>query len=237
MRAEFAIAVDPIFERVLQTLRELDGGAVLDPVTVRSELLGLFDRADALQGESTQWQLAKYALAAWIDEMLLNTIWDGGSWWRDHILEMELFQTRLCSTRFFELARQASAEPCRDALEVFVNCVQLGFRGMLAHSEPASPESNSARSTMPTSVQGWLQLMQPRLESRRTAHSLGTGDYDPSHRQPAPIVTHYSQRVISGAPPLAARQSVVWWSLAVAVLLLINGWALQSVGLPWMTGR
>ncbi len=53
-------------------------------------------------------------------------------------LEMELFKSRICSVRFFELAQQASAEPDRDALEVFVNCVQLGFA---VHGQSVSPRS------------------------------------------------------------------------------------------------
>lgn len=227
MRAEFAIAVDPIFDFALQTIAEIDRGSDIVPATVHVQLLNLFDRADALQGTGRQWQLAKYAMAAWIDEMMLNTPWAGASWWREHILEMELFQTRLCSVRFFQLAQLASADASRDALEVYVNCVQLGFRGVLAQSDSGSPSGSTPGGdglALPRTIDDWLRQMEPRLDGQRL-------------RNRAPVAAQYPQRIIEGAPPLPAKQTMVWWSLAVVVLLLINGWIFQSNAIQIVTGK
>ncbi len=224
MRAEFAIAVDPIFDYALQTIAEIDRGGESSAQVIYSQLLNLFDRAEALLGPSSQWQLAKYALAAWIDEMLLSSPWSGAEWWREHILEMELFQTRLCSVRFFQLAHQASAETDRDALEVFVNCVQLGFRGVFAESDPAATKPRIEGLMLPGTIEEWLRQMEPRLDVHRL-------------RQRTPVVARFPQRIIEGAPPLPAERTLVWWCLAVVVLLVINSWMAQNLAIRYFSGE
>ena len=56
--------------------------------------------------------------------------WTGRDWWNENALEVELFNTRLANEQFYMRAKEASALPRRDALEVFYVCVVLGFRGL-----------------------------------------------------------------------------------------------------------
>lgn len=220
MRPEFSTSVDPLFERVLHAIVQVESGTELDARDLHTQLLNLFDLADRRLGPTSQWTLAKYALAAWIDELMLGTPWAGADWWRDHILELHLFQTRLCHVRFFELARQSSAEPVRDALEVFVNCVQLGFRGMYGDGSMEKNHTGDFQTSWPPTLDAWLKEMEPRLDL--------TG-----RRRAAKLTAQFPQREISGAPPLPAGREIVWWSLAatvlVLVLMLVNGRAIQNM--------
>ena len=204
MRPEFAAAVDPIFRGAIQLLEKLEAGTVCQPEEEHAAILGRFDQADMLLGASKQWQLARYAIAVWIDEMLLTMPWAGASWWRNHILEMELFQTRICNVRFFELAREASGLTCRDALEVFYNCVVLGFRGMYA--SPQNEQTGKRTSEWPADIEQWLD---------RTLRMIDVASWQPSVEGP--------HRVIEGAPPIRGHTKIVWWSVAALMLLIGNG--------------
>jgi type VI secretion system protein ImpK len=204
MRPEFAAVVDPIFQGAIELLQRIDRTAEDSPDVEHAKLLDLFDRAESVFGSHPQWQLARYAIAVWIDEVLLTTPWSGASWWRNHILEMELFQSRICNERFFELAREASSLKCKDALEVFYNCVLLGFRGMYAIGQPERASERVYES--PTNIEQWME---------RTARMI---DSSAMHA----TTTSATFRPIQGAPPLAARYQTVWLTLAAICLLLMN---------------
>ncbi len=203
MQLEFAAAVDPIFQAALTLIERVEGNVDCEPDKEHALILGYIDQADTLLGDSKQWQLARYAIAVWIDEMLLTTPWCGAAWWRDHILEMELFHSRICSIRFFELAKEASGLSNRDALEVFYNCVVLGFRGMYADKNPDAVAALGR--AWPNTIEQWLDRTLRMVEvTPRVQHT------DSMHR------------IIEGAPPLHGRTHTVWWSVAALVMLLAN---------------
>ncbi|MEQ1827373.1 MAG: DotU family type IV/VI secretion system protein [Pirellula sp.] len=203
MRPEFAAAVDPVFQGAIEFLDRIEHGSADSAEIEHAKILGLFDRADTVLGASRQWQLARYALAVWIDEMLLTLPWTGSTWWRNHILEMKLFQSRICNERFFELAKQASALSCRDALEVFYNCVLLGFRGMYALAEAERTVEHNE--DWPRTIDQWLD---------RTSRMIDV--------VPIQANADGTHRPIPGAPPLTGRHQVVWWSVGALCLALIN---------------
>ena len=81
---------------------------------------------------SDLWGLAGYALASVADElMIVDIAWPGQSWWENHALEVELYGSRRRATEFFARAERAAASPTRDALQVYVAAVVMGFRGIL----------------------------------------------------------------------------------------------------------
>lgn len=77
---------------------------------------------------------ARYALACWLDELfVLNTPWsaDWSTSWKENMMEVEVVGTGAgeAAWRFWQQAKRASTRPGTDALEVFLWCVMLGFRG------------------------------------------------------------------------------------------------------------
>ncbi|HEY3395353.1 MAG TPA: DotU family type IV/VI secretion system protein [Lacipirellulaceae bacterium] len=199
MTPNFAQAVDPIYLYVLALLDRISRSAKIKAHDERSNIRRLIDEAEARLGFGTEWELAKYALVSWIDEMLVETAWEGRDWWGNNVLEIELFNSRECNEKFFVKARQASTITGRDALEVFYVCVILGFRGL--YQDPISGAAVAQTLNMPTELNEW---------ARQTALSIRLGQGRDALAAPGHEIT--------GAPPLRSRAAVVWPWLAVTLL-------------------
>src|SRR5215470_15563795 len=108
MTPRHALAVDPLLLHMLGLLDRLADGQSPNPLDERARIKALLDQGEAVVGSGQEWELSKYALVAWIDEMLVEADWESREWWSNNVLEMELFRTRLCSERFFQNAKEAS---------------------------------------------------------------------------------------------------------------------------------
>src|SRR3954453_6587013 len=118
MTPNFAQAVDPIFLYVLALLDRISRDAKPKRQEERARIRAIIDEAEARLGAGAEWDLAKYAIVSWIDEMLVDAPWDGREWWSNNVLEIELFHTRECNEKFYLKAQQASTGASKDALEV-----------------------------------------------------------------------------------------------------------------------
>ena len=132
MTPEFAKAVDPVFLRVLRLQERIAAGENPSPPDEAAHIRGFLDQAESTLGQSPEWTLAKYALVAWVDEMLVDPEWEGGDWWKNNTLEQELFRSRQRFHQFYERAKEAHSHGYFNALEVYYLCVVLGFRGLYA---------------------------------------------------------------------------------------------------------
>jgi type VI secretion system protein ImpK len=206
MTPRFAEAVDPIVLRVLDLLDRIESNQEPSPSDERVEIVNLFTKADLKQGPADDWLLAKYALATWVDEVLIEAPWQGRQWWNENALEPELFGHRLAMEMFYEKAKLAAVtRRNRDALEVFYVAAVLGFRGL--YRDPT--DINSARSIqalgLPPDIESWagqtaasirLEVGRPPLGGVRRAHQ--------------------------GAPPLESKAGFVSYLLVGIVLLVAN---------------
>lgn len=199
MTPKFAQAVDPIFLYVLALLDRISRGDSPKPEEERLRIRTLIDQAEAALGSGGQWELAKYSVVSWVDEMLVDALWDGREWWSNNVLEIDLFNTRQCNEEFFIKAQEASSLSGRDALEVFYVCVILGFRGL--YHDPATSTEIAKALNLPPELKDW---------TRQTAMSIRLGQGKP------PLAD--AGREIEGAPPLRARSVVVWPWLAALLL-------------------
>jgi type VI secretion system protein ImpK len=213
MTPEFSRAVDPVIAHVVGLLDRIRDDKPVDVEQERAAIVSLLERGGAEVGEGRSWQLAKYALVSWVDEMLVETPWSQRDWWSNNVLEVELFNTRLCFEQFFEWGREAGSLERRDALEVYYICVVLGFRG-LYRDQKASEQLLRARG-LPLTLEGW---------TKQTALAIEVGQ----GRQPLPP----PQRERAGAPPLRSKSMLVWscfWAVGMAttalvVFVLLFGW-------------
>jgi len=199
MTPKFAQAVDPVLLHVLGLLERIGRDERPSPQEERLQIVALLDQAEAIVGAGTEWELAKYALASWIDEVLLEVPWDGREWWNNNVLEVELFNSRLCNERFYTQAQQASSLPRRDALEVFYVCVVLGFRGL--YRDPELTAMLAQSNGLPDDLDGW---------ARQTALAIRLGQGRPALAGP--------RSEIQGAPPLRSQPLVLWSWLAALLL-------------------
>ncbi|MCY2966257.1 MAG: DotU family type IV/VI secretion system protein [Planctomycetota bacterium] len=210
MTPQFAQAVDPVFLAMLDLLEQIQQRQPLSPQSERFRLTTAIDLAEA-STSGAEWELAKYALVSWIDELLVETDWVGRDWWSNNVLEVQYFNTRLCNERFYVRAQEAAAQPRRDALEVFYNCVVLGFRGV--YRDPGLAEALTPALGLPPDLMTW---------TRQTALAIRLGQ----GRAPLPR----PRREIVGVPPRKNRSRIVWFVAAAAVLLVLNAvWLLKSV--------
>ncbi len=112
-----------------------DRGAAL-ALDYREKILSGFDIMERMAFERQIGSLvlkdAKYALAAYIDEVVLNSAWPGRTQWMSRPLQLELFGDHLAGEGFFDrltLLRQGG-EANLDLLELYYVCLQLGFEGI-----------------------------------------------------------------------------------------------------------
>lgn len=198
MTPKLAQAVDPIFLHVLDLLDRIASNEQPSAQEERLRIRALIDQAEAILGTGREWELTKYALVSWIDEMLVDAPWNGGDWWSNNVLEVELFKTRLCNEQFYVRAGESSTLPTRDALEVYYVCVILGFRGL--YRDPMLAESHG----LPADLETWAQQI---------SMSIRLGQGRPALSPPGPE--------IAGAPPLRTK-SIVVWPLTTATMLLVS---------------
>ena len=209
MTPRFAAAVDPVFLHVLGLLDRIAKGENRHAQEERASIRALIDQAGAKIGGGQQWELAKYALVCWIDEVLLEAPWDGREWWNNNVLEVELFKMREAAERFFFDAKEATTLPQRDALEVFYVCVILGFRGLYRDPDAAMGLTHSRN--LPADLDTWV---------RQTSMAIHLG-------QGRPVITEKSAPG-EGAAPLTG-QSFMVWAVLIGVLLSAVTFAIAIV--------
>lgn len=208
MTPEFSRAVDPAFLYVLGLLDRIGRGEQPAPEEERVRIVAVLDQAEAILGQSQEWLLAKYALVSWIDEVLLESDWQGKDWWANNVLEVQLFNSRLCNELFYTKAQEASTLPNRDALEVFYLCVVLGFRGFYRDQQAA--ELLATPRGFPPNLDSW---------ARQVAMSIRLGQGLPPLRE--------GGEESAGAPPLSAQHMLAWSVIAFIMLGTITvmyGW-------------
>jgi type VI secretion system protein ImpK len=159
-------------------------------------------------GHASDWQLAKYALVSWIDDVLIDAPWEGRLWWKENALEVEVFNTRLRNEQFYIKAKEATSLARKDALETFYVCAVLGFRGL--YRDPAAAAVLAEPRELPPDLETWARQMSMAIQ-------LGQG------RPPI------SEAVVAldGAPPLEGSLMLIWSAFAavvLAVFLVIFVW-------------
>jgi len=203
MTPQFAQAVDPIFLYALDLTARIGEGEQPLPQEERIRIRSLIDQASAMVPNDQQWELAKYAIVSWIDDILVQSNWTHASWWQNNVMEVEIFNTRLCFEQFFVNAQRAAGLPNRDALEVYYICGILGFRGLYANPQTAAMLSQ--KHGLPPDFPTW---------ARQASMSIRSG-------QGRPVLAS-AGRELYGAPPLKKQSRVVWPWLAASMLAVCN---------------
>jgi type VI secretion system protein ImpK len=106
---------------------------------VRAEVRKLFTELDqaaqAAGKDPTVVQTVRYALCAFIDEIVMSSNWSIRQDWAGRPLQMDYFNDFTAGEEFYRKmeALRGSSDPTRkEALEVYGLCLGLGFRGKFA---------------------------------------------------------------------------------------------------------
>jgi type VI secretion system protein ImpK len=103
--------------------------------SVNQGALKLFDefesRAKAARVDPDDITAVKFALAAFVDEIVLSAEWPGTDQWAEDPLQLHYFGTYLAGEGFFEKldALKSQVKTRSEALGIYYQCLLLGFKG------------------------------------------------------------------------------------------------------------
>jgi type VI secretion system protein ImpK len=139
MTDAFAELVMPIFRKGIDLQDRLSRG---EPRTVDEVKRMASDwieearrRALGVPGLKRSYELARFGLVAWVDEVLTESEWGRKVGSPEEILEWDLFSSRDRATLFYGHADRADEEGDLDAMETYLLAVTLGFRGELVYDD------------------------------------------------------------------------------------------------------
>lgn len=212
MRPEFAKAVDPIFLATLQFIERVEQNGRLVAADERATLLRKIDDAELKLGNTTEWQLAKYALCAWIDALLIDAPWQGKGWWKDNCLEKKYFGRRDAHEAFYQRAIDAANLGPKDALEVYYLAVVLGFRGFYVDSDAGYRASIVNAHRLPDTIEAWCRTTARSLQLRQGRPEI-----------PEAVQAGGSAKPLNGKTSLTIYSmiSVVLFGFAIATALIV----------------
>lgn len=189
MKDAIASRVYPVVVQVLRMKDRISRGVEVPADESHARLEQLL-RLIAPPGTSdSATLLVQAALVYWIDEVLVNCRWDQAQQWQDKTLERTFYNTRRRASDFFEKANQAASLPETDALEVFLLCAALGFRGVYRNqaaeaaaakslrNSPPPPTAAGGKSAVPMAAD-WFESQGGSKESAAGSPAAAAGDDD-----------------------------------------------------------
>ena len=139
MTDAFSELVMPVFRRVIELQDRLtwEESRSLEDVkqATGSWLEEARRKAMGQPALAQSFELARFGLVAWTDEVLTDSDWGRRMGSPEQILEWDLFHTRDRSYLFYEHASQAEEQDDMDALATYLLCVTLGFKGQMVYDE------------------------------------------------------------------------------------------------------
>lgn len=109
----------------------------MDPDKLRrsvvSEVRNFENRALQMGIDAQDVKIARYAICATLDDVVLNTPWGGQSIWTQQSMVGTFHRETVGGDRFFDLLARLEKDPGRnlDMLEFLYMCLSLGFEGRL----------------------------------------------------------------------------------------------------------
>ena len=124
----------PIFDLILR----IKAGFVTPSTDLRPQIAAMLakfeERAGRFSYHEKVIRLAKFALAAFVDETVLTNKFPLREEWEKYPLQLEYFGEHLAGNKFFERleAMLKQIDVAADAIEVYYICLLLGFKGKYA---------------------------------------------------------------------------------------------------------
>ena len=112
---------------------------------VQTDVQRLLSESESLMRDggiaSEEYNEARFAVCAWVDEALLSSNWPGKVEWQRDSLQRKYFQTSDAGEEFFDRLNRLGQQQ-RDAREMYFLCLAMGFKGRYHQDgdEPAAFE-------------------------------------------------------------------------------------------------
>lgn len=110
------------------------GAAARQPAfeTVKADIMRLLGESQAAaergQINPDDYDMARFAIVAWIDETLMNSAWIHRDQWKLDLLQRAFYQTTDAGEIFFERLNTVGLHQ-REVREVYYLCLAMGFQG------------------------------------------------------------------------------------------------------------
>ncbi|WP_417689078.1 type VI secretion system protein TssL, long form [Roseibium sp.] len=123
-------------------------------------------------------RLARYAICATVDDVVLNTPWGGQSIWTQQSIVGTFHKETYGGDRFFDLLTRLEKSPSQNLtlLEFFYVCLSLGFEGRLRVAERGSEKHLSIRDGLARLIRTHRGSAEPSLsphwKGQDTPHRL-----------------------------------------------------------------
>ena len=118
-----------------------------DPEAMRrsvvAEVSAFENRALQAKVDAQALKVARYAICATMDDVVLNTPWGGASQWAQQSMVGTFHRETVGGDRFYDLLARLEQDPLQniDVLEFLYMCLSLGFEGRL-RVEPGGPDKH-----------------------------------------------------------------------------------------------
>ena len=132
----------------------------MDPEKLRQSVMAevrAFENAALKAGEDAQKiKVARYALCATIDDVVLNTPWGEQSVWAQQTMVGTFHRETVGGDRFFDLLARLEQDPGTniDLLEFLYMCLSLGFEGRLRVEAGGSDKHLQIRQSLARIIRG-----------------------------------------------------------------------------------
>ena len=116
-------------------------------------------------------KVARYAICALIDDVVLNTPWGGSSQWSQQSMVATFHRETVGGDRFYDLLARLEKDPANniDMLEFLYMCLSLGFEGRLRVSQDGRDKHNDIRAGLARII----RLQRGDLERGLSPHWRG----------------------------------------------------------------
>ncbi|WP_114283921.1 type VI secretion system protein TssL, long form [Candidatus Halocynthiibacter alkanivorans] len=132
----------------------------MDPDKLRqsvvAEVRAFENRALQAGIDAQQVKIARYAICATLDDVVLNTPWGGQSVWAQQSMVGTFHRETVGGDRFFDLLARLEADPGNntDLLEFLFMCLSLGFEGRLRVEQGGGDKHMQIRTGLARIIRG-----------------------------------------------------------------------------------
>jgi type VI secretion system protein ImpK len=103
---------------------------------VRAQILQLLSESQRRSADfpPEDYEQARFAICAWIDEAVMNSSWNEITTWQREPLQLKFYQTTNAGELFFERLNNLAVHQ-NDVREVYYLCLAMGFKGRYGNAE------------------------------------------------------------------------------------------------------
>src|SRR5690606_1771640 len=124
--------------------------------SVVAEVRAFESRALSAGVDPQQVKVARYALCATLDDVVLNTPWGGASNWALQSMVGTFHRETVGGDRFYDLLARLEKDPAAniDLLEFLYICLSMGFEGRLRVEDRGSDKHLQIRNSLSRIIRG-----------------------------------------------------------------------------------